>query len=144
MNKAFKLLDITAYLFAIIIVILTSIGMWSMARNTDGVSLVIESDNTENKTIDFENLETDEIIWLAVTDDNIFQLDYKPESDIYDNIIRIENKTIYMEYANCPDQLCTKTKPIINVGQTIVCLPNKLLIKMAGGEQLNEVDDISH
>lgn len=46
------------------------------------------------------------------------------------NKIRIESGEVFMEYADCPDKICVKTGKIKNKGQQIVCLPNKLAVKV--------------
>ncbi|MDR1042340.1 MAG: NusG domain II-containing protein [Clostridiales Family XIII bacterium] len=36
--------------------------------------------------------------------------------------------------ADCPDKLCVKQKAISREGETIVCLPHRLVVKISGGE----------
>lgn len=44
------------------------------------------------------------------------------------NILLIENGVVNMYEANCPDQICVKHVPISKNGETIVCLPNKVVV----------------
>ena len=44
------------------------------------------------------------------------------------NKIIIEDGYCYMEKAECPDHLCIKQGKIDKVGQTIVCLPNRVVV----------------
>ena len=44
-----------------------------------------------------------------------------------------------MEDASCPDQLCVHQNAIDKTGQTIVCLPNKVVVTVENGEE-DEVD----
>ena len=44
------------------------------------------------------------------------------------NILIIENNEVNMYEANCPDQICVKHVPISKNGETIVCLPNKVVV----------------
>lgn len=44
----------------------------------------------------------------------------------------IENGAVYMQHADCPDQLCVKQAPISREGETIVCLPNKVILEVLG------------
>lgn len=46
------------------------------------------------------------------------------------NILIIENGKARIESASCPDLICAKHKPIDQVGDTIVCLPNRLVIEI--------------
>ena len=34
--------------------------------------------------------------------------------------------------AQCPDQLCRKQGPVFRPGETIVCLPNKVVLEIKG------------
>lgn len=44
------------------------------------------------------------------------------------NILIIEDGVTSMYEANCPDQICVKHVPISKNGETIVCLPNKVVV----------------
>ena len=44
------------------------------------------------------------------------------------NRLVIEDGVAYLNYSNCPDHTCERTGKIKYVGQTIVCLPNKVSI----------------
>ena len=48
------------------------------------------------------------------------------------NVLVIENGVAYLNYSNCPDHTCEKTGKIRYVGQSIVCLPNKVAITIKG------------
>ena len=51
------------------------------------------------------------------------------------NVLVIENGQAYLNYSNCPDHTCEITGKIHYVGQTIVCLPNKLSIAIKGNAE---------
>ena len=46
--------------------------------------------------------------------------------------IIIEAGTVRMEDADCPDKLCVKQGRISRAGQSIICLPNRLVIIIYG------------
>lgn len=50
------------------------------------------------------------------------------------NTVVIENGTVYMKDADCPDKLCEKTGKIGKNGETIVCLPHRVVVEIQGGE----------
>lgn len=63
-----------------------------------------------------------------------------------DTVIRIGNETSYnllvieegeasVTEASCPDKLCVHQGKIHYNGQSIVCLPNKVVIEVVGGEE---------
>lgn len=49
------------------------------------------------------------------------------------NVIKIEDGTIFVSQADCPDQTCVKMGKL-GGGMPIVCLPHKLVIEFIGGE----------
>lgn len=57
------------------------------------------------------------------------------------NTLLIKNNSIQMKSANCNDALCVKQGNIYKVGQTIICLPHKLIIEIKGDE-LDSKDDL--
>ena len=59
------------------------------------------------------------------------------------NTLVIENGEAYLSYSNCPDHTCEKTGKIRYVGETIICLPNRLSITVQGEYTENSVDLIS-
>ncbi len=50
------------------------------------------------------------------------------------NIVKIEDGTVTVSEASCPDKICVNHRPISKTGETIVCLPNKLVVEIVGGE----------
>ena len=51
-----------------------------------------------------------------------------------ENILVIEDGCAYIREADCPDHVCVRTGKIRYEGETIVCLPHRLMIRIAGGE----------
>lgn len=58
------------------------------------------------------------------------------------NELVIENGTVRMLKATCPDQVCVHTGAISKPGQTIVCLPNRVVIEITGSKE-SAIDDLS-
>lgn len=50
------------------------------------------------------------------------------EDSEYKNQFTIENGTVTMVDANCHDQTCVRTRGIRSTGQSIVCLPHRLVL----------------
>lgn len=46
--------------------------------------------------------------------------------------IEIRNHQIRIKHADCPDQVCVKTGWIKKSGQSIVCIPNHIVITVKG------------
>lgn len=55
------------------------------------------------------------------------------------NKFTIKNGTVQMTHANCHNGLCLKEGKIESTGQSIVCLPNKVVIEIKGGEEFDAV-----
>lgn len=58
------------------------------------------------------------------------------------NTLEIKDGRVSMTEASCPDKLCVKHRSIHYSGESIVCLPNKTVIEIQGGEN-NDIDFIS-
>lgn len=50
------------------------------------------------------------------------------------NTLVIENGEAWVSAASCPDHVCINQGRVSLDGQTIVCLPNKLVVSVTGGE----------
>ena len=46
------------------------------------------------------------------------------------NLLVIENGKAYVSEASCPDGICAAHRPISFKGQSIICLPNKVVIEV--------------
>ena len=51
------------------------------------------------------------------------------------NQLVIEDGKADMIEADCPDQICVKHKAISKNKESIVCLPNKVIVEVVGGEE---------
>lgn len=57
------------------------------------------------------------------------------------NTLEIRQGEAAMTYADCPDQYCVHHRPVSKSGESIICLPNKVVITIKGGEE-QEVDAV--
>lgn len=57
------------------------------------------------------------------------------------NVLVIKDGKADMIEADCPDKICVKQKPIFKTGESISCLPNKVIVTVIGGEA-NEIDAV--
>ena len=64
-----------------------------------------------------------------------YSLEKKQEIEINDtNRLIIEDGQVDMVEADCPDQICVEHISISKNKETIVCLPNKVVVEIVGGE----------
>lgn len=75
----------------------------------------------------------------AVTDEYEFTVDYNGHS----NTVAIKNGSISVVAADCPDHICMHTGEICNGSTPIVCLPNKLMIKIVGSDNEGAPETVS-
>lgn len=54
------------------------------------------------------------------------------------NVCEIKDNKVTMISAECPDQLCIHQGPIRLQGETIVCLPNKVVLEVTGMKQTDK------
>lgn len=50
------------------------------------------------------------------------------------NVLKIRNGSADMTEADCPDKLCVNQKPISKNGESIICLPNKVIVTIESNE----------
>lgn len=94
---------------------------------TEGSTLLVTVNGKDYKTLDLNK-------------DTTFTV--KGENGSVNTFI-IKNGYVDMTDADCPDKLCVKSKDIHYNGETIVCLPNKVVLEVINGEN-NELDSIAN
>jgi hypothetical protein len=67
---------------------------------------------------------------IPLSEDDEFEIQTENGS----NTVLIENNTIKITSATCTDGLCMKQGAISKVGQSIICLPNQVIIEIKGEE----------
>ncbi len=78
----------------------------------------------------------------------VLQIDKNQKYNIYnennkiENTILIENEQVSMIYADCPDKICEKHRAIKNNNESIICLPNKVIVTVTNNLE-NEVDGVA-
>ena len=50
------------------------------------------------------------------------------------NLISVTDGMILVEEADCKDQICVRHKAISSRGESIICLPHRLVVEIVGGE----------
>ncbi|MCD8384007.1 MAG: NusG domain II-containing protein [Clostridiales bacterium] len=52
------------------------------------------------------------------------------------NLVVIEDGSVYIEEASCPDKLCVKQGKIRYAGDSLICLPNRVVVEITGQDDL--------
>lgn len=116
--------------FIILIAFLSYLGIKQINKQTDDKDIVIEIDGKEYRRIPMDEIKEESLIHIDLSSDRFID-------------ILIKEDGVYVNDVVCPDRICVKTGLINKVGQTIVCLPNKVLITIEGRKEL-ELDGISY
>lgn len=59
------------------------------------------------------------------------------------NILEIKDGKARMIHADCPDQLCIKQRSISKQGESIICLPNRVVVEVTDAQEA-EIDAITN
>ena len=58
------------------------------------------------------------------------------------NLLVIKDGKAYVETATCPDGICAAHRPIFRRGESIICLPHKVVITVVKAELSDDAPDI--
>ena len=62
------------------------------------------------------------------------------ENDEFINVLTIKDGKASISEADCPDKICVETRAMSYVGETIVCLPHKLVIEITNENTDGDLD----
>ncbi len=126
-----KIGDILVYIFILILIGFSILGLQWLGETTEDRRLIVEVDGEIVKSIDLDEIELPQDIRIEAGDGGY-------------NILRIARDGAKVIEANCPDQVCVRSARIVVPGQTIVCLPHRLIIRIeGGGEDGGNIDSIA-
>ncbi len=61
------------------------------------------------------------------------------------NLLKIAGGEADMTGASCPDQICVRHRPVRMPGESLVCLPNRVVVEIREGEGADaQVDAVTH
>jgi hypothetical protein len=70
---------------------------------------------------------------LALTQDTSLEIKTEQGS----NLLVIKDGEAYVAEADCPDKICAKHKPISKRGETIICVPHRVVITVTGDSDVD-------
>ncbi|MCH3963231.1 MAG: NusG domain II-containing protein [Clostridium sp.] len=126
MKKGDKIASITI----ILLVVISIVGVFTYRNNLSGSKkiAIIKQDGKTIKNVDLNKVNNTEE----------FIVKYK---GTHFNKVKMQKGKISIEDADCPDKICVKTGWISEPGQSIVCLPHKLIIEITGKD--SDYDNIT-
>ena len=120
---------------AVLAISLISFAAIKMTQK-DGKEVIVTVDGKEV----IVTVEGKEVYKTSIKKDQIYQI---PEEN-GTNVMQIKDGKVTMKKADCKDQICADHKAIEKSGETIVCLPHKVVIEIQsedGKEQ--ELDGVT-
>ena len=117
-------------ILAAVILVIAVAGLLLMNLNkTQGDFAVVKIDGVEKYRYPLiENVTVD--IVTGKDDENI-------------NILVIKDSEAFMTEADCPDGICVAHRPIKNTGESIVCLPHKIVVEIQSKDNVDELDAVA-
>ncbi len=115
------------FLIGGIVVLIAIILLVMQLGKSEGRNVLVIINGQENKTF---NLNED-IIYKIQHDDGEW------------NTLEIKDGHVRMIDASCPDKVCVKHKSMHYNGEKITCIPNKVILKVIGGEE-SKLDAIAN
>ncbi|MBR1797053.1 MAG: NusG domain II-containing protein [Clostridiales bacterium] len=64
-------------------------------------------------------------------------------TDLGTNEVTIEDGKVYVSYADCPQEICARHRPVSSDGESIICVPHELVITIASNSDEGEVDAVT-
>jgi len=115
------------YLVAGILILVLVSFLFIQFYKSEGSKVLITIDGKEYKT-------------FSLNEDTVYTIQHE---DGQWNTFEIKGGYVKMLEASCPDKLCVKHKKIHYDNESITCLPNKVVLRIIGGEE-NDVDAIAN
>ena len=95
-----------------------------------------QKNNTRGSAVAVVTIDGEEYGTYSLDEDITQRIDF-PDGSY--NVLVISGGYADVSEASCPDQICVKHNHIKFSGESIVCLPNKLVVDINGGED-NGID----
>ncbi len=79
-------------------------------------------------------------VLVSVAGEELYRLPIDEDTEVLigegdkTNLLVISSGEAFISEASCPDHVCVKSGKVSLEGQTIVCLPNKVVVSIAGGD----------
>ncbi len=112
-------------ILAVVMILVAAAGfLWySLSKEEGGAVMLIQNG--------------EEVQSFSLNDEVEYQID--TEDGKY-NLLVIQGGKAFIKEASCPDQICVNHRPVSNVGETIVCLPNEIVVKVVETMSKPEID----
>ena len=86
-------------------------------------------------------IDGEETARYSLSDNNTVEI-LTGDNGEYSKTLVIENGRAYISESNCPDKICAGHKPVCYKGETIVCLPHKVVIEIVSDSSDSGLDAV--
>ena len=118
LRNIFKPADL--FLFAIVLLVSIVFSFWFLPRREVGALVEVRYG--------------DSVEYFFLKKNCVIE---KKEGKIF---IRIEDGCVSIVESDCPDRVCVLMGPIRREGEVLICVPNKLVVKITGRSNKNDQD----
>ncbi len=112
-------------ILAVVMLLVAAAGfLWYNLAKEEGSAVMLIQNGKEIQSFSLN----DEVEYQIETEDGGY------------NLLVIQGGKAFIKEASCPDQICVNHRPVSNVGETIVCLPNEIVVKVIEKNSKPEID----
>lgn len=79
------------------------------------------------------------VVQLSLAEDTVYDIEIENEVT---NTLKIENGEAKMLSADCPDKICVNHRSISKNNESIICLPNKVIITIVSDAE-SDIDGVA-
>lgn len=116
-GKFFRKGDLIAAAVIAVICVALFLGLYVFNSNT-GSYVQIEQNGSVIAT-------------LPLDEDTVYNIETNSKIT---NTVEIKDGEASVSYADCPDQICANHAPVSLAGESIICLPNKVVVSVVGSD----------
>lgn len=116
-------------LVAVILVIAAAGLLITTLTRQEGSTVVVKIDGEQTQSYSLYENKTVEII--------------TGKNNEFSNTLVIENGKAFISQADCPDKICQEHRAISYSGETIVCLPHKIVIEITDKQSGPDLDAVA-
>ena len=118
------------FILAAVILIIAAAGLLLInMTKAEGNTLIVKIDGVETAS-------------YSLSENRSFEIRTGKNSESI-NVVVIENGKAYVSEADCPDGICKDYRPVSFVGETIVCLPHKVVLEVTGEKNDGGLDIVA-
>lgn len=110
-----------------VIAVIAAAGLLFFGMNKEAGSYVAVNVDGEQTAIYSLSVDTEVTVTTGENNEDI-------------NVLTIKDGKAYVSSANCPDGICAETRAAQYVGETIVCLPHKVVIEIVAEGKEPQID----